>query len=223
MDAALDHHEQVIVFQHHYPFKVLAEQFCGPGIDAWRQIMQRHAASRPSSQATPRTAPRQAANDGRTSASSPRGPSVIPEVAIRDTPFWFIHGYYVDDLSVNRRDWANRLATAFRLIKLLASDSRHIVVGPDEVRVRTWSAVPMTRIAARVDEGGWHDFLGARAHGGIRWLATKSAKGEHRLEVQAVDSHGRRGGQTIDSVVDATGRYTAVPFVRPVVTATAFC
>ena len=39
VDAALDHHEQVIVFQHHYPFKV-CEQFCGPGIDAWRQIMQ---------------------------------------------------------------------------------------------------------------------------------------------------------------------------------------
>jgi hypothetical protein len=48
-------------------------------------------------------------------------------------------------------------------------------------------------------------------------------KGEHTLEALAVDKAGRRGSQRIGFMVDATGRYTAIPMVRPVVIGTAFC
>jgi hypothetical protein len=43
------------------------------------------------------------------------------------------------------------------------------------------------------------------------------------LEVRAVDADGRRVSQRITFMVDPTGRYTAIPMVRPVVTETAFC
>jgi hypothetical protein len=53
--------------------------------------------------------------------------------------------------------------------------------------------------------------------------ASNLSKGVHRLDVQAVDSSGGVGEQVIEFAVDPTGRYTAVPRVQPVVTATKFC
>ena len=48
-------------------------------------------------------------------------------------------------------------------------------------------------------------------------------KGEHTFDVEVVDADGRLGRQHIEFMVDPTGRYTAVPCVRPRVIETAFC
>jgi Icc protein len=47
-------------------------------------------------------------------------------------------------------------------------------------------------------------------------------KGMHRLAVR-VETVDASGEQEIEFAVDPTGRYTAVPMVRPVVTSTNFC
>jgi 3',5'-cyclic-AMP phosphodiesterase len=61
VDEGLALGERVVVFQHHYPFKVW-EQFDGPGIDDWRAIVQTH---RISAIFTGHTHYGQVANDGR--------------------------------------------------------------------------------------------------------------------------------------------------------------
>jgi hypothetical protein len=48
-------------------------------------------------------------------------------------------------------------------------------------------------------------------------------KGAHQVTVRAVDADGLVGEQSLSFPVDPTGRYNAVPGVRPVVTATKFC
>ncbi len=108
--------------------------------------------------------------------------------------------------------------------KLLATGPRHIVSGPDHLCARTWSAAAVTSAQGRVDDGDWFDLLPLAPGVWGRPLAGgELRKGEHALEVQAVDAEGRRGSQRIGFMVDPTGRYTAIPMVCPVVTGTAFC
>ena len=165
----------------------------------------------------------QVANDGRNIVVATRSIG-DPEGGQPGYMLAFAHG---DDLAITYRsidETGPIVLVTHPREKLLASYARHIIVGPDELRVRTWCDAQMSRIAARVDDGEWHALLALEE--GSWWypLATDQlAKGEHQLDVQAVDAEGRRGGQTIHFMVDATGRYTAVPFVRPVVTGTAFC
>ncbi len=82
----------------------------------------------------------------------------------------------------------------------------------------------MRGVRARVDDGDWCE-LQPRSPGFWDTPLTggRLAKGEHTIEIEAIDREGRRGSQRSGFFVDPTGRYTAVPAVRPIVTATAFC
>ena len=108
--------------------------------------------------------------------------------------------------------------------RLLATGPRHIVSGPDRVVVRTWSEPRVWAVRYRIDEGAW---AGLESSGDGHWSGPlpgdRLAKGEHILEVVAVASDDTEGSQRVGFMVDPTGRYTAVPEARPVVTSTAFC
>ena len=90
--------------------------------------------------------------------------------------------------------------------------------------VRIWSDPRVWAVRYRIDEGAW---AGLESSDDGNWSGPlpgdRLAKGEHILEVVAVASDGTEGSQRIDFMVDPTGRYTAVPEARPVVTSTAFC
>jgi hypothetical protein len=108
--------------------------------------------------------------------------------------------------------------------RLLASGPRHIVSGPDRVAVRIWSAPYVGTVRYRIDEGAW---AGLKPSNDGHWSGPlpgdRLTKGAHILEVVAVAAGETEGSQRVEFLVDPTGRYTAVPEVRPVVTSTAFC
>jgi hypothetical protein len=165
----------------------------------------------------------QVANDGRNVAVATRSIG-DPEGGPPGYTLAFIHG---EDLAITYRsieDTGPVVLITHPRKTLLATGNRHIVVGPDEVRVRTWSTTPLTTSRARIDDGDWLDLLPS-APGSWRHPlpGDRLAKGEHSLDVQVVDTNDRRGGQKISFVVDSTGRYTPIPGVLPVVTSTAFC
>jgi hypothetical protein len=108
--------------------------------------------------------------------------------------------------------------------RLLATGPGHVVRGPDRVVVRTWPASGVAAVRCRVDGGIWSAL---EPTGDGHWsgplAGDRLAKGEHVLEVVAVSPDDAEGAQRLRFMVDPTGRYTAVPEARPVVTATAFC
>jgi hypothetical protein len=107
---------------------------------------------------------------------------------------------------------------------LLATGPQHVVAGPDRFHVRIWSASPVAEVRARLDDGPWFPLNPAAAGD---WAAPppgdRLVKREHDFEVEATDRDGRRAARRTSFMVDPTGRYTAVPCVRPRVTRTAFC
>ena len=94
----------------------------------------------------------------------------------------------------------------------------------DRVVVRAWDASGVTAARCRVDGGAWVDLAPT---GDGHWEGPLDgaglAKGEHALEAVAVGVDRLEGSHRVGFMVDPTGRYTPVPEVRPVVTATAFC
>jgi Icc protein len=89
---------------------------------------------------------------------------------------------------------------------------------------RVWSSSRVSAVRHRIDDGPWAGLeLTDDAHWRGRLAGEWLAKGEHSLEVVAVAADGTEGSQRIDFMVDPTGRYTAVPQVRPVVSSTKFC
>jgi len=219
VDEALDRGERVVVFQHHYPFKVW-EQFDGPGIETWREVVQTR---RITAIFTGHTHYGQIANDGRNVAITTRS-IVDPEGGPPGYTLAYLHG---EDLAVTYRSTDEQgpvILITHPREKLLATGPRHIVSGPDYVGVRTWSASAVTTAQGQVDDGDWFDLLPLAPGVWRHPLAgDELKKGEHTLEVQVVDAEGRRGGQRINFMVDPTGRYTAIPMVSPVVTGTTFC
>lgn len=217
--SAAIHDEQVVVFQHHYPFKVF-EQYDGPGIDAWRQLI----ATRPIAAIfSGHTHYGQIANDGRNVYITTRSIG-DPEGGPPGYTLAHVEG---DDLGVTYRSAEDRgpiaLITHPRDL-LLARGPKHIVSGPDRLRVATWSSVPLRDVLGRIDGGNWFRlYLKADAIWEHPLDADRLAKGEHALEVIAVDTDGGQGGDRIHVLVDPTGRYTPVPSVRPQVKGTAFC
>ena len=107
---------------------------------------------------------------------------------------------------------------------LLATGPRHIVSGADHVVARIWSASPVWAARFAIDDGPWAG-LELSDEGLCRGQlpGCQLCKGVHRLEVVAVTTDGTEGSQRIEFMVDSTGRYTAVPQVSPMVTATQFC
>jgi hypothetical protein len=219
VDAALARDERVIVFQHHYPFKVW-EHFAGPGIEEWRNVMQ----TRPiTALFSGHTHYGQMANDGRNvyvvsrSIGDPEGGPAGYAIVHLDE----------EDLAVTYRSRERRgpiaLITRPRRL-ILATKPAHIVTGPTEGHARGWSTVPITSSQARIDEGSWSDI---RQTDEMTWSfpipGDTLAKGEHTLEVRLIDENKDEGLDRITFACDLSGRYTAYPMVEPVVKGTKFC
>ena len=124
--------------------------------------------------------------------------------------------------SVEDRGPVVQITSPRRLI--LATTAKHVVIGPTEASVRLWSAQPVTSVDGRVDGGVWTSYSAARDgtwHGPI--AGDTLSKGQHTLEVRAIDSDGAIGSDTLVFLTDLTGRFNPVPAVEPVVTTTKFC
>jgi Icc protein len=212
--------ERVVVFQHHYPFKV-CETFAGPGIDDWRALVQ---TQRIAAIFTGHTHYGQIANDGRNVVITTRSIG-DPEGGRPGFRIVYLHG---DDLAVTYRTVDDRRRPIVLIThpreRLLATGPEHVVRGKDRCRVRIWSEQPLREVRGCLDEGDW---FALERESAAMWAcplpAGEFVKGGHTFDVQAIDVAGQAGRQRIDFAVDPTGRYTAVPGVRPYVASTAFC
>jgi hypothetical protein len=108
--------------------------------------------------------------------------------------------------------------------RLLAKGPRHIVSGPERMVVRVWSAARVCAVRYSIDDGPWAGLeLLDDGHWQGRLPHDRLTKGVHSLAAVAVAADGTEGRQRIDFAVDPTGRYTAIPQVRPMVSATQSC
>jgi Icc protein len=219
VDAALDRGERVVVFQHHYPFKV-NETYDGPGVAAWREIVQ----TRPIAGVfCGHTHYGQIANDGRNVYVATRSIG-DPEGGAAGYAVVHLQG---DDLAITRRTVDDRgpivLITHPRN-HVLCTVPRHIVSGPDECRVRAWSAEPVTAARFRLDGGAWSPLEPA---GNLEWRSgipgDRLAKGIHALDVEVSDAKKATGSDRITFQVDRSGRFTSVPRAEPSVAETKYC
>jgi hypothetical protein len=219
IDDAASAGERVVVFQHHYPFKVY-EQFDGPGIDEWRQIVQ---AAKVDAVFTGHTHYGQIANDGRNLAITSRSIG-DPEGGPPGYTVAYVCG---EDLAVAYRSIEDRgplvLITHPREL-ILATGPKHIICGPDELRVRVWSRESVASVQGRIFDGPWFTL---ESQGENEWTCPlpgdRLTKGEHICEVRVADRFGAEETAHLTFLVDATGRYTPVPRAHPEVKATAFC
>jgi hypothetical protein len=218
-DMAVARGEKIVVFQHHYPFQIW-EDFNGPGIDRWREIVT----TRPITAIfAGHTHYGQIANDGHNISIATRSIG-DPEGGPAGYTICCIEG---DDLAVTYRSIEDVgpvvLITHPRDISL-ALDGRHIVRGEDLCRARIWSAEPVGSVRGRLDRGAWFPLVAA---GTNEWQGPipgdRLEKGVHELEVEAADQSGSVGRQSIRVAVDRSGRYTAYPRVYPPVDQTKFC
>ncbi len=219
VDSALAEGERVVLFQHNYPYQVW-EDFDGPGIDEWRAIVQTR---RVEAIVCGHTHYWQVANDGRNVAIATRSIG-DPEGGPPGYTLLYLRG---DDLAATYRSVEDRgpvILVTHPRERLLATGPQRIVRGSDRVVVRTWSDPRVWAVRYRIDEGVWADL---ESSGDGNWSGPlpgdRLAKGEHILEVVAVASDDTEGSQRLGFMVDSTGRFTAVPEARPVVTSTAFC
>jgi hypothetical protein len=219
VDEALAASERVVVFQHNYPYQIW-ENYAGPGIDAWRAIVQTH---RIHGILCGHTHYWQVANDGRNVHVATRSIG-DPEGGPPGYMVVFLCG---DNLAVAYRTLDDRgplvLITSPR-DTIFCTSPEHVVCAGSAVTARVWSRAPVAEVWGRVDDGRPFHLEAVAAHD---WLASLSAanlsKGVHRLHVRAVDRSGATGEQSIEFAVDPTGRYTAVPRVQPLVPSTSFC
>lgn len=219
LDQARARRERVVIFQHNYPYQIW-EDFAGPGIDDWRGLVQSH---RIEGIICGHTHYWQMANDGRNALIAVRSIG-DPEGGPPGYAILYCRG---DDLAVTYRPVDDRgpvVLVAHPRERLLATSPRHIVGGPDRVVVRVWSESRVWSVRCRIDEGPWSNLESSGdGHWEGRLCGDRFSKGEHALEVFAGAVDGSEGSQRIDFMVDATGRYTAVPAVSPLVRSTAFC
>jgi Icc protein len=165
----------------------------------------------------------QLANDGRNAVVAVRSIG-NPEGG---PPGYAVAVFHGDDFAVAYRPVEDRgpfvLVTHPREA-ILATGPVHVVKGASEVRARVWSTEPLTLVGFRVADGPWVPM--ESAENGF-WRAPLEAdrlgKGVHRLTVRAEDAAGGAGEREMEFAVDPTGRYTAIPMVHPIVTATNFC
>ncbi len=219
VDGALTRGERVVVFQHNYPYQIW-EDFAGPGVDDWRAVVQTR---RVEAIVCGHTHYGQVANDGRNVAVATRSIG-DPEGGPPGYTLLYLRG---DDLAVTFRPVDERgpvvLVTHPRE-RLLATGPRHVVRGADRVVVRAWPWPGVAALRSRIDDGDWSDLEGlGDGHWSGPLPGDRLAKGGHTLEVVAVGASGDEARQSLGFVVDPTGRYTAVPEARPVVSSTAFC
>jgi hypothetical protein len=218
IDDAIEAGERVVLFQHNYPYQIW-EDFAGPGIDDWRELVQTR---RIHAIISGHTHYWQVANDGRN--------AVVATRSIGDPeggpPGYAVAVFDGDDFAIGFRSIEDR--GPFILIThpreaILATCPAHIIKESGHVRAQVWSISTIERVAMRVDDGWW---VGMRAESARSWVTplpnTPLAKGTHRLTV-SVETRNDTARREIEFAVDPTGRYTAIPMVRPIVTATNFC
>ncbi len=219
VDSAVAAGERIVIFQHHYPYQIL-EDFTGSGMDKWREIVS----TRPIAAIfAGHTHYGQIANDGRNVTVATRS---IGDPEGGPAGYSIIH-LHNDELAVIYRSVADTgpiaMITSPRDV-ITATAGKHVITGPTEFRVRTWSSSPVERAQARIDGGQW---LALDRSGNDRWKGSIPgdllSKGEHDLEVEVVDRSGETGRTQIRFMVDRSGRYTAFPRVRPEVLTTKFC
>jgi Icc protein len=219
VDAALARGERVVVFQHHYPFQVW-EDFDGPGIARWREIVQ----TRPiTGLFAGHTHYGQIANDGRNVYIATRSIG-DPEGGPAGYAVVYLDG---EDFSLTYRSMEDTgpvvLITHPRRV-ILATKPAHIVPGPDEARIRAWSKTNFISAKARIDDGEWKNL---QDRGGMEWSfpipGDTLAKGEHALEVRLTNADNEEGSDRITFASDLSGRFNPYPMVEPVVRETKFC
>jgi 3',5'-cyclic-AMP phosphodiesterase len=210
---------RVVVFQHHYPYKVY-EEFAGPGIEAWREAVRRQ---RLVAIFAGHTHYSQIANDGRTLSIATRSIG-DPEGG----PPGFLLAYLHDeDLAVKHRavtDLGPLVLITHPRDLLLATGHEHIVTATDEVRVRVWSEAPIATAEGRFDREAWSAL---RPTSRQEWRCDlpidRLVKGRHRLMVRARDEAGDVGTDEIMFLFDPSGRYTPLPRSHPEVVETEYC
>lgn len=219
VDAAVAAGQRLVLFQHNYPYQIW-EDFSGPGIDDWREIVQ----TRPIAAVfAGHTHYGQVANDGRNvfvtsrSIGDPEG----------GPPGYTVAHLEGEDLAVTYRtieETGPLLLITRPREKLLATGPRHVICQDDEIRARAWSQAPLRGAEVQIDGGEWFA-LAASAPGSFSHplAGAELTKGEHALEVRVTDALWQTASQRIEIVADPTGRYTAVPVIHPVVMRTAFC
>lgn len=215
--AAIESGEKIVLFQHNYPYQIW-EEFAGCGINDWKVLVQTFPIQ---AIITGHTHYWQVANDGRN--------AVVATRSIGDPeggpPGFTLAVFDCNDFAVSYRTIDDRgpmvLITHPRE-KILATGSSHVVKGPDEVRAWVWSHSTVETVAYNVDDGDWTPL---HYDSGQTWRASLPghtlSKGSHRLRVRVVAKQTAK--HEIEFAVDPTGRYTAVPMVRPLVAGTAFC
>ena len=218
-EIAASANERVVVFQHHYPYQIW-EDFNGPGVDVWRAIVRRR---RIEAIICGHTHYWQVANDGWNVMVAVRSIG-DPEGGPPGYGLFYFHG---DDLAASYRpveDTSPIVLIVHPRDRLLAHAGRHVVKGEDQVVVKTFSIVEVSRVEGRIDGGSWFNL---EPTGDDHWSGPipgdKLDKGEHLLEARARDRDDAIGIGRIEFLVDHTGRFTAVPEARPRVTSTAFC
>lgn len=219
VEQALLKKEKIVVFQHHYPFQIW-EDYRGPGIDRWREIIT----TRPIEAIfAGHTHYGQIANDGHNLAIATRS---IGDPEGGPAGFAVVH-LDGDDLAMVYRsieDSGPLVMVTHPRDVILARHGGHIVSGPVEFRVRTWSREPVQTARGRIDGGPWFEL---KRKDQSLWTGPIAgdtlAKGEHDLEVQATDAAGQTGQTHLRFMVDRSGRYTAYPRVKPEVTYTKYC
>jgi 3',5'-cyclic-AMP phosphodiesterase len=217
-DAALRSGERLVVFQHNYPYQIW-ETFDGPGIDAWREIMQTH---RIDVLFSGHTHYLQTANDGRNVMVAVRSIG-DPEGGRPGYLLAYLHG---DDLAFRYRtidDIGSIVLITHPRDRRTATGPAHVVAGPDRVRARIWSRDSLTHVERRIDDGPWQSMTPERDHDWTGNLPEGLAKGDHRLEVRAFAGDQRTGCDSIMFAFDPTRRFTAVPCAWPTVASTNFC
>lgn len=210
---------RVVIFQHNYPFQIW-EDFAGPNIAAWRNLIYSHGMA---GVFCGHTHYLQFANDGRNVFFATRSIG-DPEGGPTGYLLVYLCG---DDLAVSYRTAASQgpvvLITHPRH-SLFATCPGHIVTGDDEIRVRTWSTRAMKTVEANLDGRGWAVMNADDRQAWVMPLRIEDlGKGEHSLEVRAINAIELEGRQEIRFSVDATGRFTAIPRSEPIVVATSFC
>jgi Icc protein len=202
-----------------YPYQIW-EDFAGPGIDDWLAVVQTR---RIAAIICGHTHYWQVANDGRNVVVATRSIG-DPEGGPPGYIIAYLHG---DDLALTYRsieDHGPVVLVTLPRDALLATGPQHVIAGPDQIRVQTWSSSETSHARVMIDGGDWFPLHSSDK---CEWQTSlpgdRLTKGEHTLAVELFDECGRMNGQQLSFMVDQTRRYTAVPSARPRVTQTAFC
>ncbi len=211
--------DRPVIFQHNYPYQIW-ENFDGPGVDAWRSLVQTR---RIEAILCGHTHYWQVANDGRNVTLAVRSIG-DPEGG---PPGYLVGHLQGDDFAAVYRtveDHGPLVMITHPRERILTNQPRQIVTGPDRIETRVWSRTEITRVSAQVDDGL---FVSLERLSSENWAGPldgeRLAKGSHRLVVEAIDSTGMVGHHSIEFMVDPTGRFTAVPRVEPPIEWTKFC